>query len=133
MAKHNVPYERIQAEEDLIVEVIGALWEEIERSGIKKSEIAEKLGVSRAYVSQALHGGSNLTLRTLANLAWALESTPRFGLYAHAFDESRYSAPTSVGMVAVEDLQDTTEPRYAELTARIGHASVITRGGLAAA
>jgi transcriptional regulator with XRE-family HTH domain len=39
---------------------------------ISKHEFAERLGVSPGRVSQILSGKANLTLRTLASMAWAL-------------------------------------------------------------
>jgi transcriptional regulator with XRE-family HTH domain len=41
-------------------------------SGISRQELARRLGVSPGRVSQILSGRENLTLRTLASLAWAL-------------------------------------------------------------
>ncbi len=41
------------------------------REGITKAALARRLGKSKAYVTQALSGGRNMTLRTLAEFAWA--------------------------------------------------------------
>jgi transcriptional regulator with XRE-family HTH domain len=59
-----------------------AVTEELARvmreKGITKKELAERLGVSKARVSNILNGSPNLTLRTLATLSTALESEVRF-------------------------------------------------------
>ena len=46
---------------------------EIEQSGLKKSEIADAIGVSRATVSQYLSGRAQPTLATLAKLCAVLD------------------------------------------------------------
>ncbi|MBI4572036.1 MAG: helix-turn-helix transcriptional regulator [candidate division NC10 bacterium] len=43
----------------------------MEREGISKADLAKALGKSKAYITQALSGGRNMTLRTLASFAWA--------------------------------------------------------------
>jgi transcriptional regulator with XRE-family HTH domain len=44
----------------------------LESIGLNKKELARRLGVSQGRVSQILSGEENLTLRTVASLAWAL-------------------------------------------------------------
>jgi transcriptional regulator with XRE-family HTH domain len=51
------------------VETIGAL---VANAGITQRELARRLEVSEARVSQILAGGVNLTLRSLADIGWAL-------------------------------------------------------------
>ena len=46
---------------------------EIEQSGLKKSDIANKIGVSKATVSQYLSGRAQPTLATLAKLCKVLD------------------------------------------------------------
>lgn len=58
--------------EELIVEVTEALSEVMEEEGVNKTELADRLGNTKGFVSQLLTGGRNLTLRTLASLADAL-------------------------------------------------------------
>lgn len=49
------------------------LRKEIERSGFKKSEIADAIGVSRATISQYLSGRAQPTLATLSRLCSFLD------------------------------------------------------------
>ena len=49
------------------------LKREIEQSGIKKSEIAKAIGVSRATVSQYVSGRAQPTLATLSKLCAFLD------------------------------------------------------------
>ena len=52
-------------------------WHMRER-GLTRADLAARMGVSPGRVSQILGGGENLTLRTLAALATALDA--RFGI-----------------------------------------------------
>jgi transcriptional regulator with XRE-family HTH domain len=63
-------YER----EKLILSATAGIWEIMEISGLKKAEIARRLGKTRANIGQMLSGSRNMTLRTLADLAYACES-----------------------------------------------------------
>lgn len=51
------------------VDTIDALREDL---GISQRELADRLGVTEARVSQILGGGENLTLRSLGQLGWAM-------------------------------------------------------------
>jgi transcriptional regulator with XRE-family HTH domain len=64
---------RLLRQEELILEVTEALAGALQQSGTSKVELAKRLGKSRAFVSQVLSGGRNLTLRTIADLADALD------------------------------------------------------------
>jgi transcriptional regulator with XRE-family HTH domain len=86
---HEIPEERIDAQEKLLVRATEALWAELNRRSIRKSELADKLGWSRPRVTQALAGPTNMTLRTLADLAWALECDVVLDVAPIEFNEGR--------------------------------------------
>jgi transcriptional regulator with XRE-family HTH domain len=71
---------RLLAQEELILEVTETLCERIQSLGITRTEVARRLGKSPGFVTQLLNGGRNLTLRTLADLAHALEARPSLKL-----------------------------------------------------
>lgn len=50
-----------------------AIQNAFEKSGMKQQELAVKLGVDRSTVNKRLLGRDNLTLRTIADFAWALD------------------------------------------------------------
>ncbi|MBI3002025.1 MAG: helix-turn-helix domain-containing protein [candidate division NC10 bacterium] len=63
---------RLLRQEELILEVTEALSHALAREQVTKKALADRLGKSRAFVSQVLAGGRNLTLRTVAEIADAL-------------------------------------------------------------
>lgn len=63
---------RIFEQERLAVVAANVVAEAMEEEHVSKAELAQRLGCSRAHVTQALSGARNITLRTLADMAWAL-------------------------------------------------------------
>ncbi len=53
----------------------------LDASGISQHDLAAKLNVSEARISQMLKGDANLTLQTLIKVAAALKMELRIGLY----------------------------------------------------
>lgn len=69
----SVSNRRLLRQEELILEVTEILSQTLEKEGITKKELADRLGKTKGFVSQVLAGGRNLTLRTVADIADALE------------------------------------------------------------
>ncbi len=89
MATQNISRERRIVQEKVILAATEAIWAEMKRTGVRKVDLADTLQVSKAYVTQALDGGRNLTLRTVADFAFALGCEVRLDLASEAFDESK--------------------------------------------
>lgn len=49
----------------------------MEKHGVSRTDLAQRIGKSKGFVTQVLNGRHNMTLRTLADLAWALEARLR--------------------------------------------------------
>lgn len=64
---------RLDAQEDLILDVTEAILEAMEDRGTSRADLARKLDVTRAHVTQVLSGERNMTLRTLADFAFAVD------------------------------------------------------------
>ena len=65
--------------DDLILSVQVSLQQEMQQRGVSHSELAAKMGVTPARVSQILSSaGSNLTLRVIARIAAALGANFEF-------------------------------------------------------
>jgi transcriptional regulator with XRE-family HTH domain len=65
-------YERLLNQEQLILEATELVHELLNATGATKADLAERLGTTRGYVTQVLNGTRNMTLRTLADLGFAL-------------------------------------------------------------
>jgi len=62
-------------QEKLILETTELIAAIMEEKGINKSELAKKLGRSKGYITQLLDGRANMTLRTISDVMWALDSS----------------------------------------------------------
>jgi transcriptional regulator with XRE-family HTH domain len=60
-------------------ELLKALTEE-KRAGLTQQELARRLEMGRSVLNRQLSGESNLSLRSLADLAWALDREIAFEL-----------------------------------------------------
>lgn len=58
--------------------LVTAAIEEKSASGINQQKLAAALGVNRSVINRMLKGESNLTLRSVGELAWALGWEPDF-------------------------------------------------------
>lgn len=59
--------------EGLVLAITEQIAELMEKQGLRRTDLADRLGTSKAYVTQLLDGPSNLTLRTLVKIAGALD------------------------------------------------------------
>lgn len=57
---------------ELIMEVTETICELLEKEGVSRKELADRLGKSKGFISQLLNGGRNLTLRTVADILHVL-------------------------------------------------------------
>lgn len=56
----------------LLESITNALRGALVDEGMTVTELAQKIGRNKSFVSRKLSGGSNMTVETLADLAWAL-------------------------------------------------------------
>ena len=86
--KHGTRRHRLLFEQErLVLLATEEILQLMEREGINKTDLAKALGRSKAYVTQALAGGRNMTLRTLAAFAWACNHS------VHGLDLGRFEMP----------------------------------------
>ena len=52
--------------------------EYIEKEGINQTQLAERLGVSKGYISQIMNGNFNYTLKKMIELSLAVNKAPAF-------------------------------------------------------
>lgn len=82
---------KLFAQEEFILDVTEAIWEQLEKQELTQAELATALNQTSAHISQLLNGGRNMTLRTLSDIARALGLRPKFLLC----DEERYNGKWS--------------------------------------
>ena len=66
--------------EGLSIKVVEDTLKLLEERGLSQSWLAERMGVSRAYVSRILNAPPNITLLTIARIAVALGTMPGVSL-----------------------------------------------------
>jgi len=71
-ANESEEHQKLVAQERLILEVTETIHEQMQALGINRAQLAERLGKSKAYVSQLLSGSRNMTMRSLADISFAL-------------------------------------------------------------
>ena len=86
---------KLYAEESLILEVSEMIWDELKKRELSKADLASATGTSKSHISQLLNGSRNMTLRTLADIAFALNMVPRF----HLSDEDETAGWAKIGSV----------------------------------
>jgi len=59
----------------LLLDLTEQIIEQMEERGIKRSDLADRLGLSRPFVTRFLNGQPNLTFKTLVQVANALDLT----------------------------------------------------------
>lgn len=78
---------KLVAQERLMTEVTETIWKAMEAAGINKADLANGMGVTKGHVSQVLSGSRNMTLRTLADICFALDLTPKFQVEMQQCDQ----------------------------------------------
>jgi len=66
----------------LALTVVEQIHELMEKQGVNRSQLAERMGVSRAYVTKLFGSPPNMTLQSIAQLALALGLKPEVKLVA---------------------------------------------------
>lgn len=85
---------------DVRSDIIRALVREKLSKGTTQQQLADKLGVSRAELNSRLAGKDELTLRSIADLAWALDKEIVFELKEpEAAAGQNYPAETSTAAI----------------------------------
>ena len=64
--------------ETLQNDIYRMLADYIREEGMNQTQLAEKLGVSKGYISQILNGNFNYTLKKMIQLSLALNRVPAF-------------------------------------------------------
>jgi transcriptional regulator with XRE-family HTH domain len=96
----------------LIAQVTNEINWHMREHGLTRADLAGRLGVSPGRVSQILSGGENLTLRTLAGLAGALDGQFEIGF-------GPYEPATGAADVS-DDLSEAEDAPLDDYAAQLG-------------
>ncbi len=66
---------RLYQQERAILEATELICKIMDDAGVSRSQLAERLGKSKGYVTQLLDGHANMTIRTLSDVFTALSRT----------------------------------------------------------
>jgi len=80
---------KLLQQERTILEVTELICKLMQAGNIKKSELAERLGRSKGYVTQLLDGRANMTLRTISDVLSVLRATLHVSAEPLDADEGR--------------------------------------------
>lgn len=72
----SVANQKLSARRELVINVTEDILIALEKKGLSKSDLAKRLGKSRAYVSQILDGNRNMTLGSLSDICYELGVKP---------------------------------------------------------
>ena len=87
------------------------------RSGLKQRELADKIGVDRSAVNKQLMGQTNLTLRSISDLAWAMDQDIEFSIiektnpvgHSNYLRSSEIETDDAANVVTLRNSQDRVE------------------------
>ena len=79
---------------DLEIELTEKILQIMENKNINRTELADRLNVSKAYISKLLNNGSNMTLKRILTIADALDCDVNIKItYAGLFQSSLIKKP----------------------------------------
>jgi transcriptional regulator with XRE-family HTH domain len=95
-------------EESLLVETAARIIDAMETQGVKRSELARRLKLSPAYITKVLRGHANLSLESLAKIAFALDLKWECILIPKHAKVSLLSLTNESGIHAIRAVETTT-------------------------
>jgi transcriptional regulator with XRE-family HTH domain len=86
--------QEVYAVERFRVDVQSSLYAAMKAAGVSQSELAHRMQVSPAYITQLFDTGRNLTVRTVAKVCYALGREPRLNLLVEGASPKRWTQRT---------------------------------------
>lgn len=83
--------------EEALLDITEQVYVRMQELGLRPADLARRLGVSRAFVSQLLNGKPNMTMRTLVGVAHALGERVEIQLRPHEVAAQAEQAVAATG------------------------------------
>ncbi|MFQ3550390.1 MAG: helix-turn-helix transcriptional regulator [Armatimonadota bacterium] len=64
--------------EEVLLDITETICEIMQDDNISRAELARRLGKSRAWITKALNGERNLTIKTVVDILWELDYKVKF-------------------------------------------------------
>lgn len=106
----------VEAEENLVIDVQFLIQRLLNESGMSRADLARRVGISRARLTQMMKPDANLQLRTIARVLYALGA---FATIQRCAPASEAEAPAVAGWTTEEPDNQRVE------TASVGYDSVL--------
>ena len=72
--------------ESAILDFTEKIVDKMQKTGLSRAELSQKLGVSKPFVTKLLNGNPNMTIKTMVSIAHALECELNFELCPKGFE-----------------------------------------------
>lgn len=72
--------------EEVILDFTEKIVTKMDDMNVNRTNLAEKLGVSKAFITKLLNGNPNLTIKTMMSIAFALDCELNLDLYPKGFE-----------------------------------------------
>ena len=98
---------RLYNQERTILDLTELICQVLEETGVTRAQLAERLGKSKAHITQLLDGRANMTVRTIADIFTALGCEVQF------VAREQYASLPSKSDISLET-PATSTPRWGE-------------------
>ena len=82
--------------ETTILDLTEKIVHKMQRAGLSRADLAQKLGVSKPFVTKLLNGNPNMTIKTMASIAHALECELNVELCPKGFEIRTFAVPKKI-------------------------------------
>lgn len=97
--------QKLYEEEGLVLEVTEAICELLQKQNVKRVELAKRLCVDKSYITQLLDGSSNMTLKTISDVLFCLDSRAKIQIESLQMVVEDFSDFSDDLLSAAEDSQ----------------------------
>jgi len=98
--------------EKAILDLTEKIVDKMHKIGLSRAELAQKLGVSKPFVTKLLNGNPNMTVKTMVSIAHALECELDVELCPKGFEIKTFAVPKKI---KADKFTETVRPMVGEV------------------